>query len=81
MKGVGKVYLQAVVDAYGSYAFGYLHTDKLPEHAATILHNDVIPQYEDWGLNISAILTDNGPEFKGREERHPYELYLEPVQD
>ena len=36
-KGVGKVYLQTVVDTYGSYAFGYLHTGKMPEHAATIL--------------------------------------------
>ena len=42
-KGVGKVYLQAVVDTYGSYAFGYLHTGKLPEHAAAILHNEVLP--------------------------------------
>jgi len=30
LKGVGKVYLQAVVDTYGSYAFGFLHTGKLP---------------------------------------------------
>lgn len=77
LKGVGKVYLQAVVDAYGSYAFGYLHTGKIPEHAATIIHNDVIPQYLEWNLPITAILTDNGPEFKGKEESHPYELYLQ----
>ena len=74
-KGVGKVYLQAVVDTYGSFAFGYLHTGKLPEHAAAVLHNDVIPQYEEWGLPVKAILTDNGREYCGREH-HPYELYL-----
>jgi transposase InsO family protein len=75
LKGVGKVYLQAVVDTYGSYAFGYLHTGKLPEHAAAVLHNDVLPQYREWGIEVSAILTDNGREYCGREH-HAYELYL-----
>jgi len=75
MKGVGKVYLQAVVDTYGSYAFGYLHTGKLPEHAAVVLHNDVLPRYRKWGLKVGAVLTDNGREYCGRES-HPYELYL-----
>lgn len=75
LKGVGKVYLQAVVDTYGSYAFGYLHAGKLPEHAAAVLHNDVLPQYETWGIPIQNILTDNGREYCGREH-HAYELYL-----
>ena len=75
LKGVGKVYMQAVVDTYGSYAFAYLHTGKLPEHAAVILHNEVLPQYRQWGLKVQAILTDNGREFCGRDH-HPYELYL-----
>lgn len=75
LKGVGKVYLQAVVDTYGSYAFGYLHLGKLPEHAALVLHNDVLPQYAAWGLKVGALLTDNGREFCGREH-HAYELYL-----
>jgi len=75
LKGVGRVYLQAVVDTYGSYAFGYLHTGKLPEHAATVLQNEVLPQYKAWNIQVSAILTDNGREYCGREH-HPYELYL-----
>lgn len=33
LRGVGKVYLQAVVDTYGSYAFGFLHTGKVSECA------------------------------------------------
>lgn len=41
IKGIGKVYMQSVVDTYGSFAFGYLHTGKLPDQAALILHNDV----------------------------------------
>jgi len=75
LKGVGKVYLQAVVDTYGSYAFGYLHTGKLPEHAAAVLHNDVLPQYKSWEIPLTAILTDNGREYCGWQH-HPYELYL-----
>ena len=75
IKGVGKVYLQAVVDTYGSYAFAYLHTGKLPEQAVSVLHNDVLPQYKQWGIEVSAILTDNGREYCGKES-HPYELYL-----
>jgi len=75
LKGVGKVYLQAVVDTYGSFAFGYLHTGKLPQHAAAILHNEVLPQYKKWKLPIEAILTDNGREYCGKET-HPFELYL-----
>ena len=75
LKGVGKVYLQAVVDTYCSYGFGYIHTGKLPEHAAAVVHNDVIPQYEQWNIPINAILTDNGREYCGKEH-HAYELYL-----
>jgi transposase InsO family protein len=76
LKGVGKVYMQAVVDTYGSYAFAYLHTGKLPEHAVAILYNDVLAQYEEWGFTVSALLTDNGREYCGTES-HPYELFLE----
>jgi transposase InsO family protein len=75
LKGVGKVYLHAVVDTYGSYAFGYLHTSKQPEAAAVVLHNDVLPFYQQHGLTVGAVLTDNGREFCGTDS-HPYELYL-----
>ena len=75
LKGIGKVYLHAVVDTYGSYAFGFLHVSKQPEAAVAVLHNDVLPFYERLGLPVGAVLTDNGREFCGTET-HPYELYL-----
>ncbi len=75
LKGVGKVDLDAVVDTYGSSAFGFLHAGKLPEAAAAVVHNDVLPFYADRGLPVGAILTDNGKEYCGTEA-HPYELYL-----
>jgi transposase InsO family protein len=76
LKGVGRVYLHAVVDTYGSYAFGFLHTTKQPEAALAVVHNDVLPFYQDKGLQVNTILTDNGREFCGKDT-HPYELYLE----
>jgi hypothetical protein len=54
----GRVYLQAVVDTYGSYAFGKLYTSKIPETAADILYDRVLPFYEEQGLIVEHILTD-----------------------
>ena len=75
LKGIGRVYLHAVVDTHGSYAFGFLHVSKQPEAAVAVLHNEVLPFYAALDLPVGAVLTDNGREFCGTE-RHPYELYL-----
>jgi len=45
LKGVGKVYLHAVVDTYSSYAFGLLHFNKKPEAAVAVLHNEALLFY------------------------------------
>lgn len=76
LKGVGRVYMHTVVDTYGSMAFGLLHTTKQPEAAVAVVHNEVLPFYEEHGVQVQAILTDNGREYCGTEA-HPYELYLE----
>lgn len=70
-----KIYMQTVVNTYGSYAFGFLHTERLPECAAAILHNGMLPFYKDKGLQVNTVLTGNGREYCGTET-HPYELYL-----
>ncbi len=75
LKGVGRAYLHAVVDTFGSYAFGFLHVSEQPEAAVAALHNDVLPFYAELDLPVGAVLTDHGREFCGTE-RHPYELYL-----
>jgi len=46
LKGVGRIYLQAVVDTYGSFAFGKLYTSKRQETAADVLNDRVLPFYE-----------------------------------
>ena len=77
IKGVGRIYLQNVVDTYGSYAFGKLYTSKLPETAADVLYDRVLPFYESHGLKVEHILTDNGREYCGRPMVHPYQIFLE----
>jgi Homeodomain-like domain/Integrase core domain len=72
---MGKVYLQAVIDTYCNYTFGFLHTGKQPDCAVSILHNTVFPFYREHNLIVKAILTDNGKEYCGSEKHH-FELYL-----
>ena len=74
-EGIGRVHLHAVVDTFGSYAFGFLHVSKQPEAAVAAVHNDVLPFYAKLDLPVKAVLTDNGRESCGTE-RHPCELDL-----
>jgi transposase InsO family protein len=66
LKGVGRIYLQAVVDTYGSFAFGKLYTSKRQETAVDILYDHVLPLYQQQEIKVENILTDNGTEYKGR---------------
>ena len=77
IKGVGRIYLQAVVDTYGSFAFGKLYTSKRPETAVDVLYDRVLDFYEEKGLRVEAILTDNGTEYKGVPTSHLYEIFLD----
>lgn len=75
LSGIGKVYLQSVVDTYNSFAFGFLHPGRLPDCAVAALHNDVLPFYHGQNIQIKAIVTNNGRQYCGTEKHH-YELYL-----
>lgn len=77
LKGVGRVYLQSVIDCFSRYAWGRLYTNKLPVTAVHVLNNDVLPFFEQHKLAIQTVLSDNGREFCGRPDRHPYELFLQ----
>jgi transposase InsO family protein len=63
------------VDTYGSYAFGFLHTAKVPEAAVSTLHTDALPFYAERAIPVSALRTDNGRECCGTPA-HPYAVYL-----
>jgi transposase InsO family protein len=76
LKGVGKVYVQVVVDVFCSFAFAKVYTSKLPVTACDLVYERVLPFYDALGVALSAVLTDNGREFCGRTDSHPYELLL-----
>jgi transposase InsO family protein len=76
LKGVGRLYMQAVVDTYSSFAFAKLYTAKIAITAADIVFDRVLPFFAGEGISVNAMLTDNGKEYKGRLEEHPYELIL-----
>jgi transposase InsO family protein len=77
LKGVGKVYLQTAIDCHSRYAWARLYPNKLPLTAVQLLNNDVLPTFKAHDARINAVLSDNGREFCGRADRHPYELFLQ----
>ena len=77
LKGVGRVYLQTVVDCHSRYAWGRLYTNKMPVTAVPVLNTDVLPTFEQHCIKLERILSDNGREFCGWLDSHPYELFLQ----
>lgn len=70
LKGAGRVYLHAVVDTFGSYAFGWPRTSPgSPRRPCRCCMGDVLPFYRNPDLPVGAVLTDNGREFCGTERR------------
>lgn len=77
LKGVGRVYLQSVIDCHSRFAWGRLYTNKLPITAVHVLNEDVLPFFEKHNAQITTVLSDNSREFCGRADQHPYELFLQ----
>lgn len=77
LKGVGKVYLQTAIDCHSRYAWVRLHPSKLPLTAVHTMNHDVIPTFEEHNTKIEVVLSNNGREFCGRPDQHPYELFLQ----
>ena len=76
LKGVGKVYVQVAVDVFCSAAFAKVYTSKMPITACDLRYERVLRFYAALGVEVGAVLTDNGRKFSGRPEQHPYELLL-----
>ena len=77
LKGVGKVYIQTVLDCFSRYVWARLYTSKMPVTAVQILNNHALPFFEEYAVNVQTILSDNGREYCGRPDKHPYELFLQ----
>ena len=77
LKGVGRIYLQSVIDCFSRHAWGRLYTSKLPVTAIHVLNEDVLPFFDKHNVPVKTVLSDNGREYCGRPDRHPYELFLQ----
>lgn len=77
LKGIGKIYLQTVVDCHSRQAWGHLYTSKIPITAVHVLNDRVLPFFESHNARIETILSDNGREYCGRPDKHPFELFLQ----
>ena len=64
-------------DCFTRYVWARLYTSKIPVTAVQILSNHVLPCFEKQGVKIRTILSDNGREYCGRPDKHPYELFLQ----
>ena len=76
-KGVGKIFLRTAIDCHSRYAWARLYPSKLPVTAVHLMNNDVLPTFEAHEVKIETVLSDNGREFCGRPDQHPYELFLQ----
>ena len=77
LKGVGKIFLQTAIDCHSRYAWARLYPSKLPVTAVHLMNSDVLPTFEANEVKIETVLSDNGREFCGRPDQHPYELFLQ----
>ena len=77
LKGIGRIYLQTVIDCFSRYAWGRLYTSKMPVTAVQTLNNEVLPFFEKHKVTVQTVLTDNGREYCGRPDHHPFELFLQ----
>jgi hypothetical protein len=75
VKGPGNLFLQSVVDAHCSLAFARLYLSDSATAAVDILRARVLPFYEQQGLKVERLLTDNSKAY-GRRMDHLYETTL-----
>jgi hypothetical protein len=76
IKGIGKLYQQTGIDTYSNVGFAKVYPDKTSLTAADFLNDKVLPFFDEQSMKVLRILTDNGCEYCGRPENHPYRLFL-----
>jgi len=75
-KGIGRIYQQTGIDTYSNISFAKLYTQKTSIEAADFLNDKVLPFFDLHGISVLRVLTDRGPEYSGRADAHPYQLFL-----
>jgi transposase InsO family protein len=76
IKGVGRIYQQTGIDTHSNIGFAKLYTERTALTAADFLNDRVLPFFDEQGMRVLRILTDNGVEYCGRQDVHSYELFL-----
>ncbi|MCB0378720.1 MAG: IS481 family transposase [Bdellovibrionales bacterium] len=76
IKGVGRIYQQTAIDTFSNFGFAKLYLDKSALTSADILNDRVLPFFDEEGMSLLRTLTDNGLEYCGRTDSHPYQLFL-----
>lgn len=76
LRGIGKLYQQTGIDTRSNVGFAKAYTEKTSLTAADFLNDRVLPFFDEHGIRVLRILTDNGTEYCGRPEVHPYKLFL-----
>ncbi len=73
--GIGLVYMHAVVDTFGAFAFALLYRDRKPQWPVEVLYEHVLPFYCVRNLEVGTIVTDKASEFAG-SQKTMYQVYL-----
>ena len=76
IKGIGRIYQQTVIDTHANVGFAKVYKERTALTAADTLNDKVLPFYDQHGIRVLRALTDNGGEYRGRKDSHPYELFL-----
>jgi len=77
IKGVGKIYQQTGIDTHSNTGFAKVYNDRTALAAADFLNDRVLPFFDEHGIRVLRILSDNGSEYCGRRDEHAYQLFLQ----
>lgn len=66
IKGVGRIYQQTGIDTHSNIGFAKLYTERTVLTAADFLNDKVLPFFDENGMRVLRILTDNVVEYCGR---------------
>lgn len=75
IKGVGRIYQLTAIDTHSNVGFAKVYNDKTALCAADLLNDEALPFFDDHNIRVLRVLTDNGWEFCGLKDNHPYELH------
>lgn len=76
IKGIGRIYQQTGIDTHANVGFAKVYREKTALTAADFLNDKVLPFYDEQGIHVLRMLTDNGSEYRGRQESHSYAMFL-----